>query len=97
MKSFTMAQYRQANCPQIVGDSMNKGSPATMSMIHQHTGGRVCDTGCSWFGDGKCAAYKMLISERPFSDVQPVFTENVRDEAARLNLSINEVRRRRRG
>jgi hypothetical protein len=97
MESFTLEQYKQAQCTQLVGNADNKGNPILMALLVRETNGRVCETGCCWLNNGKCEPYKLLISNKPFSTVQPIFTENVKAEALRLGISISETRRRRRG
>ena len=97
MNSHTLEQYRLARCPQIVGDDKTKGNPILMSWFVRETSGRVCTTNCAWYEKGNCSAYKFLISGKPFSDINPICSEPVRAEAARLGLSIGEVRRRRNG
>ena len=95
-KSFTFEQYNLARCHQIHGDTNRPGNPTFMHTLIDSTGGKVCNN-CSWYSNASCEAYKFLMSDRPFSDIQPVFTERVRDEAKRLGLSLSEVRRRRSG
>ena len=95
MSKHTFDQYRLARCPQIVGDKDNKGNPELMKIFILDTGGDVCP-GCPW-GRDNCAAKVFLASGQSFSTINPVTTETVRDEAARLGLSIGEIRRRRNG
>jgi hypothetical protein len=96
MNSYTLDQYRLARCPQVVGDKDNKGNPALMQILINTTKeGSVCN-GCSWFRTG-CIANMFLKSGQAFSTINPITTESVRNEAARLGLSIGEIRRRRNG
>ena len=96
-KAFTYEQYSQARCHQIHGEISNKGSQHFMRLLINQNNGVVCNI-CPWHKrDENCEAYKLLMSDRPFSDVQPIFTEPVRDEAKRLGISISEVRKRRKG
>lgn len=64
--------------------------------VHGLTQGKVCDTGCAWFEHGRCPAYNRLIVPLA-STIATASTplETVREEAARRNLSISEVRRQR--
>ena len=97
MNSHTFDQYRLARCPQIVDDKYKVGNITLMPFLIFQTKGKVCIYGCTLFDNGNCAAYKFLMSGQPFSTINPVSTETVRDEAARLNLSISTIRKIRRG
>ena len=86
MKSYTVEEYINAECPQM--------SDFIMHAVHGETGGRLCDTGCFNFNSGRCAAYQRLI--RPKYTIQKKQTgETVRAEAARRGISIKQVRRER--
>lgn len=62
--------------------------------LHQATNGDPCTTGCAYFNGGKCPAYrKLTIPSKPEAQQEP--QETVRETAARLGISISEVRRRR--
>ena len=63
--------------------------------IHHATNGDPCTTGCAWFDNGKCPAYKAL-TKPPVVPSSPQ-GETVRAAAQRLGVSISEVRRQRRG
>ena len=97
MNSHTLEQYRLARCIQVVGDANNKPNTFIMDGLIHKTDGKVCTTGCRFYEGGNCSAYKFLISGKPFGDINPIGTETVRAEAARLGLSIGEIRRRRNG
>jgi len=63
--------------------------------LHGATNGDPCTTGCAYFNGGKCAAYrKLTIPAKVEAQQEP--QETVRETAARLGVSISEVRRRRR-
>lgn len=86
MNSYTMQQYLDAGCNQLgIRDLV-------ASALYNATGGKVCDTGCPYFKEGNCEAYKNLTRR---VTAKPAPTETVKQEAARLGVSINEVRRRR--
>jgi hypothetical protein len=54
MKSYTVMQYLNAKCPEM--------RDPIMRAVHTDTGGKVCDTGCHLYNNGKCPAYKKLIA-----------------------------------
>ena len=89
MKSYTIQEYLDANCEEM--------KDLTMRAVHGLSNGKVCDTGCHAFDNGKCTAYKNLISNQK-AETQSNFeiVETVREEAKRRNISISEVRRQRR-
>ena len=67
-------------------------------MIHQKTRGDPCTTGCAYYENGKCAAYRKLFmpaQTKPNTSTQQ-HGETVRETAQRLGISISEVRRQRR-
>jgi hypothetical protein len=66
----------------------------SMQAVWEFTNGKVCDTGCHAFDNGKCAAYKKLTTVSPTVPIQEI-GETVKQEAARMGLSISEVRRQR--
>lgn len=90
MKSYTVEEYKKAGCQE-----MNGG----MLVVHGMTDGKVCDTGCARFEEGKCVAYKKLIGTSPASpsssSYEAVPVETVKQEASRRGISISEVRRQR--
>jgi hypothetical protein len=88
MNPYPAIKYFEAGC-----DFAKSGAGAFYA-VHGLTQGRVCDTGCAWYANGKCAAYRGLtaVPAAPKQDQG----ETVRQEAARRGLSINEVRRQRR-
>lgn len=90
MKAYTIGQYLDAGCP----FANDRKQLQVFMGVHQATGGKVCDTGCAWFVNGTCRAYKTL-THTPHVDPPKTFTETVRDEATRRGLSINAVRRER--
>lgn len=57
------------------------------------TGGDPCTTGCAYFNGGKCPAYLALT--KPSVTATSPQGETVREAAARLGLSISEIRRKR--
>ena len=82
MKGFTVEQYKAAGCPE-----MERGS---VLFVHGVSGGRVCDTGCHAFASGNCGFYRKLVSGVA-TPTAKVYTETVREDAARLGISIGEV------
>lgn len=84
MKSYTVAEYLDAGCPEL--------KIASMMLVHGITGGRVCDTGCHAFNGGGCQYYRNLISGK----TPTKYAETVRQEAERRGVSIKTVRRERR-
>lgn len=52
-----------------------------------------CTTGCAYFDGGKCPAHKALT--KPAVTLTSPQGETVREAAARLGVSISEIRRRR--
>lgn len=90
MKAFLPTDYLAAGC------TFALEAPMPFMAVHQATVGRVCDTGCSWYTNGKCAAYRSLTATAEGQSVRPDAGETVRQEAERRGLSINEVRRQRR-
>jgi hypothetical protein len=53
MKSFSIMQYLYARCPEM--------RLPIMRAVHVETNGKVCDTGCHAYNNGKCQFYKKLI------------------------------------
>lgn len=51
MKSYSVAEYQRAGCTDMKD---------AMLAIHVIADGKVCDTGCWAFDDGKCPAYRRL-------------------------------------
>jgi len=90
MKSYTIHEYQAAGCLQYSSLEVT----ATMLALHTVMGGKVCDTGCSFFDSGRCPAYKSLV--RDTKTAISVHTETVRKEATRRGVSIKQVRRERR-
>ncbi len=85
MQRFEVAEYMAAGCFQV-----ERGPGFAVGVgLHGFTDGRMCD-GCPEFKEGRCPSYKELTR-----GLAP--TETVREEAARLGISISEVRRRRNG
>jgi TfoX/Sxy family transcriptional regulator of competence genes len=87
MKPYEATQYLAAGC------EFATESPRPFLGVHGLTQGRVCDTGCAWYANAKCPAFKRLTALPAALKADPV--ETVRQEAARRGLSINEVRRQR--
>ena len=50
---------------------------------------------CDIYDDGKCTAFIQIQATQAPSATEVVFSNSVKDEAQRLNISIKEVRRRR--
>ena len=93
MQRFEIAEYMAAGCFQV-----ERGPGFAVGVgLHGFTDGRMCD-GCPKFKEGRCPSYKELtrgLAQRKRDALAP--TETVREEAARLGISISEVRRRRNG
>ena len=88
MQRFEIVEYMAAGCFQMERVAVGVG-------LHGVTDGRMCD-GCPKFKDGRCPSYKELtrgLAQKKREILVP--TETVREEAARLGISISEVRRRR--
>ena len=89
MKPYDALAYLEADC------LFARQSPALFLGVHAVEQHKVCDTGCARFDGGKCPAYlKLTIPSKPEAGQEP--QETVRETAARLGISISEVRRRRR-
>lgn len=89
-KPYSLVQYRDAGCFTLTrGDRLD----AIGVGLHQATGGMVCN-GC-FMQTTSCPALKKL-SNTIVSEPKGVYTETVRQEAARRGISISEVRRQRR-
>lgn len=89
MERRSIDEYVSAGC------AFYDNSRPAFAMVWIATAGQVCDTGCAWFDGGKCPAYRNLtIPAKPAAQQEP--QETVRQTAARLGISISEVRRRRR-
>lgn len=82
---FTIEEYTAAEC-------MQMEVPLGIA-LHEHTRGRMCN-GCPKYSGG-CESLRKM--RRPANKVlaSPA-GETVREEAARRNIGINEVRRQRR-
>lgn len=94
MKTYEATLYLVAQC------NFAHQSPMAFMGVWRATLGKVCDTGCAEFNSGRCPAYRKLITEAPptpRNNVEEQPGETVREEAARRGISINEVRRQRRG
>lgn len=88
MQRFELQDYLEARCWQLDRES----GRFTMGLaLHGHTNGQMCD-GCPKFDKGSCKSYKILTLAKTLTAVP---TETVKQEAARLGISIGEVRRRR--
>jgi len=87
MEPYNIQAYLDAGCFEM--------KLALMVLVHGKTGGRVCDTGCHAFDNGRCRAYMKLVNQSKRSTIEP--TETVKEEAARRGIGIREVRRQRRG
>ena len=81
MSKFTVDQYHAAGCELAL-----LTSSALFQALHFTLAGQLCDRQCAYYAGGRCKALKTLTN--------PV-VETVREEAARLGVSISEVRRQR--
>lgn len=91
MKPFTIQQHVDAKCPLTTPFLMFRE-------IHNFAGNRcLCDTGCFDFKNGTCLSYRRMTGAAVMPVPVKVYTETVKQEAARRNISIAEVRRQRRG
>lgn len=89
MKVYTPMEYFQADCP------FAKQSADAFLAVYILSQGKVCDTGCGWFDSGKCPGYrKLTVPAKVAAGQEP--SETVRETAARLGITLAEVRRRRR-
>jgi len=84
MKSYTIDEYLRAGCTEIM--------VSAIMLNYSSLDGKVCDTGCWKFHNGKCGAYQRLIYNLKKPEVP---YETVRDEAKRRDISISQVRRER--
>jgi len=90
MRSFPLIEYQRAGCQQF------KESPVIWTALHQETQGKICDTGCAMYDEGRCPAYRNLNTYGKRSDLsktEKLKQETIREEAARTGMKINEVRR----
>ena len=89
MKSYSIEEYKLAGCEEM--------EVSTMRAVHGLSNGKVCDTGCHAFNNGKCSAYRNLSGSKTIQEhLKTTMIETVREEATRRNISISEVRRQRR-
>lgn len=63
--------------------------------LYAATNGNPCTTGCAYYRGGNCPAYRAMKDAAQKKAAQQEPTETVRETAARLGISISEVRRRR--
>jgi hypothetical protein len=92
MQRFELHEYMEAGCMQV-----EEGPCLVFGIgLHGFTDGRMCD-GCPEFRGGKCSAYKKLTRRLAQKTLDTAPVETVSEQAARLGVSISEVRRRRRG
>jgi hypothetical protein len=59
MKRYSILAYDDAGCPWLK-DCAKINKEHVFYAILQATDGRVCDTGCAQFDDGKCPGYQNL-------------------------------------
>jgi hypothetical protein len=104
MLAHTIEEYKNAECVIARVDPLN-----TFTQVHSHLGGKLCDSGCGYFDKGRCGSYSLLTFDDPKPvvtvgrmrsgvitvPVKKVYTETVREEAARTGVSLSEVRRKR--
>ncbi len=90
MESYGLVQYMDAGCPEVL-DTIG-------ILLYKETNGKICTTGCGRFKEGKCEHYRKLVNaDKP--KVHPSLTisdETVKQKAARLGVSLSEVRRQNR-
>ena len=89
--TFSVLQYVDAGC--------ELANPIDLFVaVHTFTKGDPCTTGCAYYKGGQCKAYLALNRKEPTvkAPVVPEYGETVKQEAARLGVSISEIRRRRR-
>jgi hypothetical protein len=89
MDKHSFEQFKDAGC------EFFSGSPVPFMAVHIATNGNVCQTGCAWYEGGRCPAYRTLTAKPVLPDAPK--GETVREAAARLGVSISEIRRQRRG
>lgn len=89
--TFSVLQYVDANCELA-------NSIYMFVAVHTFTKGDPCTTGCAYYKGGQCKAYLALNKGGTTvkAPVVPEYGETVKQEAARLGVSISEIRRRRR-
>lgn len=88
-RPYTLGQYVAAGCYQVVKD----GKPDVIGIaVHGMTKGLMCN-GCAYASG--CDAKAKLNGVVRVQSRHSAPTETVRQEAARRNLSISEVRRQR--
>lgn len=90
--SFSILQHFDSGCALV-------NPPELFYALHWFAKGSLCKTGCAYYEDGKCPAYRRMSGGTPnvaTVPVVPIYTETVRQEAERLGVTIAEVRRRRR-
>ena len=63
--------------------------------LYSATNGDPCTTGCAYYKGGNCKAFLAMKDAPQKKAAQQAPTETVREAAARLGVSISEVRRRR--
>lgn len=85
--SITLLQFLESDDCQLAAPA-----PVFIGIWHA-TGGDPCTTGCAYFEGGKCPAYRALTKPAVVADSPK--GETVREAAARLGVSISEVRRQR--
>jgi hypothetical protein len=88
MTAFTLLQMSSAGCHQL--QYITKRLEVVDGYKLQ-----LCESGCPDYHDGTCPAYLELVSQRPLSDTNVIFSNTVAEEAKRLGLTKSEVRRRR--
>ena len=95
MNSYDIHDYEAAGCFH-TWDNI-------MTAVWLAVKGKVCTTGCYSYQDGRCAAYqKLTVNEKRVSAPTRIstqygnYTDTVREEAARRQVSIKQVRRERR-
>jgi len=88
--SFSVSQYVDAGC--------ELAHPINLFVtVYRLTKGDPCTTGCAYYKGGQCKAHLALNrgGTTVKAPVVPKYSETVKQEAARLGVSISEVRRRR--
>lgn len=84
-------QYRDAGC------YILKNNQTYDETLVKGYAGKVCEVGCRFFNNDTCDAHLRMVAIQPLSATTVIYSNTVKDEAKRLNISVSEVRRRRAG
>lgn len=90
MNAYTVEQYKDAGCTLTDGRGF-----IPFTVLFSHANGKLCDTGCAYYGGGRCPNYKILTrTSLPSPMGKPLLPEEtVRQQATRMGISLSEVRR----